>query len=428
MLDRTKAPHITDPVDFELSLKPYTYRELRNNTPVYIVDAGAEEVMSLELLFEAGAALESKRQVAIAVNNLIKNGTKHKTAFEIAETVDYYGAYLNTSCGAEYSSITLSCLSKQLPSLLPLLVELLTESQFPQQELDIYKQNSLQRLHMNLKKGEFVAGRLIDAYVFGENHPYGKYTHAADLETLNRQDLLSFYEGYYTHGRLKIFVAGKLPTNIHTLLDESLGRLPFNQVASSLQNIDYSLSPAPEKVHSVVNDDSSVQGAIRLERWMAGRKDPDWSGLMVLNTVFGGYFGSRLMSNIREDKGYTYGIHSYMQNQLHESAWVISTEAGRDVSTATIEEVWKEAELLRTELIEEEELQLVKNYVIGSVLGSLDGPFQIINRWKSYILHDLPEDHFNRHIQVVKTITPETLRALAKKYLVAKEFYQLTVF
>ena len=134
------------------------------------------------------------------------------------------------------------------------------------------------------------------------------------------------------------------------------------------------------------------------------------------------------MSNIREDKGYTYGIHSYMQNQLHESAWVISTEAGRDVSAATIEEVWKEAAILREELIDQEELQLVKNYVIGSVLGSLDGPFQIINRWKSYILHDLPKDHFDRHIQVVKNIQPETLRELARKYLDPEAFYQLTVF
>lgn len=428
MLDRKTAPHITDPVDFDLHLKPVSIQELKNNTPVYSIDAGAEDVMSLELLFEAGSALESKPQVAVAVNRLIKNGTKNKTAFQIAETIDFYGAYLNTNCGTEYSSITLSCLSRQLPNLLPLLVELLTECLFPQQELDIYKQNSLQSLEMNLKKGEFVAGRLIDAYTYGPKHPYGKYTHKEDLKALDTQELLDFYKGYYTHGRLKIFVAGKLPKDIFSLLDNSLGNLPFNQGASLLGSIDYSHNPDQEKIHSVINDDNSVQGAIRLERLMPGRKSPDWSGLMVLNTVFGGYFGSRLMSNIREDKGYTYGIHSYLQNHLHESAWVISTEAGRDVCPATIEEVWKEAALLRTTLIDTEELQLVKNYVVGSVLGSLDGPFQIINRWKSYIIHDLPVDHFDRHMEIVKAIQPKTLKELAEKYLEEALFYQLTVF
>lgn len=428
MLDRKTAPHITDPVDFELELKAFSFRELKNHTPVYSIDAGAEDVLSLELLFEAGSALEAKPQVAAATNQLIKNGTKDKTAFQVAETVDFYGAYLNTNCGTEYSSITLSCLSRQLPNLLPLLVELLTEGQFPQQELDIYKQNSLQRLEMNLKKGEFIAGRLIDAYAYGPRHPYGQYTHKEDLAGLSRQDLLDFYKGFYTHGRLKIFVAGKLPGNIFSLLDNSLGLLPFNKGVSLLKSIDYSHDPAPDKIHTVINDDSSVQGAIRLARLMPGRKSPDWSGLTVLNTVFGGYFGSRLMSNIREDKGYTYGIHSYLQNHLHESAWVVSTEAGRDVCPATIEEVWKEAALLRTTLVDEEELQLVKNYVVGSVLGSLDGPFQIINRWKSYILHDLPLDYFDRHMEVVKEIQPEALKALAEKYLDASLFYQLTVF
>ncbi|SDZ92188.1 Predicted Zn-dependent peptidase [Arachidicoccus rhizosphaerae] len=428
MLDRKNAPHITDPVDFDLHLKSVAVAELKNNTPVYSIDAGAEEVMSLELLFEAGSALESKPQVAVAVNNLIKNGTSKKSAYEIAETVDFFGAYLNTSCSTEYSSITISCLSKQLPNLLPLLVELLTDSQFPEQELDIYKQNSLQRLEMNLKKGEFVAGQLIDAYAYGPYHPYGKYTHKEDLAALNRQDLLSFYKGHYTNGRVKIFVAGRLPTDIFALLNDSLGSLPFNQASSLLTTIDYEHDPDKEKVHTVTNDKGSVQGAIRLERLMPGRKSPDWSALTVLNTVFGGYFGSRLMSNIREDKGYTYGIHSYLQGHLHESAWVVSTEAGRDVCPDTIKEVWKEADLLRTTLIDPEELLLVKNYVVGSVLGTLDGPFQIINRWKSYILHDLPKDHFDRHMEVVKSVSAASLKELAGKYLDESLFYQLTVY
>jgi predicted Zn-dependent peptidase len=143
--------------------------------------------------------------------------------------------------------------------------------------------------------------------------------------------------------------------------------------------------------------------------------------------LFGGFFGSRLMSNIREDKGYTYGIHSYVQNHIQESAWMISTEAGKDVSEATVTEVYKEMDLLRNTLIDEEELLLVRNYMIGSILGDLDGPFQIIGRWKNIILNDLDEHYFYDSIKVIKSISAEELKALAEKYLKPADFYELVV-
>jgi predicted Zn-dependent peptidase len=147
-----------------------------------------------------------------------------------------------------------------------------------------------------------------------------------------------------------------------------------------------------------------------------------------LNNIFGGFFGSRLMSNIREDKGYTYGIQSYLQNHVQQCAWLISTDAGKDVCKATIEEVYKEMKILREELVEQDELKLVKNYMLGSLLGDLDGPFQIINRWKTYVLNDLTEDYFYNTIKVVREIQPEELQVLAKKYLREEDFYELVVY
>jgi len=149
--------------------------------------------------------------------------------------------------------------------------------------------------------------------------------------------------------------------------------------------------------------------------------------VMVLNTVFGGFFGSRLMSNIREDKGYTYGIHSYVQNHIHQSAWMISTDAGKDVCEATIEEVYKEMKLLREDLVDDEELLLVRNYLIGTILGDLDGPFQIMGRWKNLVLNNLTDDYFYRSIETIKTISAEELRELAKKYLNPEQFYEIVV-
>jgi predicted Zn-dependent peptidase len=170
-----------------------------------------------------------------------------------------------------------------------------------------------------------------------------------------------------------------------------------------------------------------VQGAIRLARPFPNRHHPDFSKVQVLNNLFGGFFGSRLMSNIREDKGYTYGIHSYLQNMIEQSAWMISTEAGKDVCAATISEVYKEMARLRDEKIEETELHLVRNFMMGSLLSDLDGPFQTISRWKSYILNGLDEGYFHKAINTIKTVSADELQELAKKYLNEEAFYELVV-
>ncbi len=422
-LNRKKAPKIVDAVDFNLQLKPYTKFILRNGVEVYSIDAGAEEVMSVECVFYAGNCFENQNLVAATTNFLLKNGTTSKTAFQVNEHFDYYGSYLSRACYNETATVSLHCLSKHVKELLPVVRELIADSVLPQEELEIYKQNMKQRLEVNMKKSDFVAGRLIDAYVYGEGHPYGRYTRAADFDNLHREQLLDFYKKYYQNGRLVIFTAGRLPADIETLLNDAFGDLPNGMTATT----EHHPQPATEKKYRVINDENGVQGSIRLARAFPNRKHPDFLPAQVLNILFGGFFGSRLMLNIREDKGYTYGIHSYLQNHMAHSAWMISTEAGREVSEATITEIHKEMADLRTELVDEEELLLVRNYMMGSILGDLDGPFQLIGRWKNIILNELGEDYFNRSIQVIKSVTAEELQALAQKYLNPEEFYELVV-
>ena len=424
-MNRKSPPIIKDAIEFNLQLKPCKTFILDNGVPVYTIDAGAQEVVQVELVFYAGNWFEQQRSVAAATNYLLKNGTSNKSAFEINEEFEYYGAYCNRSCFNETAVVTLSALTKQLPAILPVVREMITDSVFTEEELDIYKQNSKQRLKVNLQKSDFVATRLIDAYLFGEDHPYGKYTNPEDLDALNSKLLKDFFNQYYLNGQCVIFVSGKLPADIETQLNNAFGNLslkPFNNQLSTIIQ-----TPAAEKKYRIQNDADGVQGAIRIARHFPNRHHPDFMKVMVLNTVFGGFFGSRLMSNIREDKGYTYGIHSYVQNHIHESAWMISTDAGKDVCEATIEEVYKEMKLLREDLIDEEELLLVRNYLIGTILGDLDGPFHIMGRWKNLLLNNLTDDYFYRSIETIKTISAEELREMAKKYLNPEQFYELVV-
>jgi predicted Zn-dependent peptidase len=424
-LDRTKPPAIKDAVEFDLKLKPYEKTVLDNGVPVYNINAGAEEVMSVELVFFAGNSYEEKNLVAAAVNALLKNGTTKRTAFQINNHFEYYGSYLNRNCYNETATLSLHTLCKHLPELLPVMQEIVTDSVFPEEEISIFKQNSKQRLAVGLKKCDFVAGRLIDAYVFGEQHPYGKYSHAEDYDVLQRNELIDFYKKYYSNGQCIIFCAGKLPSNLYQQLNDCFGKLPLQPPPSETES--FIVTPALQKKYRISNDPDGVQGAIRLAQPFPNRTHPDFLKCSMLNTLFGGYFGSRLMSNIREDKGYTYGIHSYIQNHVHQTAWMISTEAGKDVCEATIEEVYKEMQLLREELVDDEELMLVRNYMMGLILGDLDGPFQLIARWKNIILNNLDETYFYKSIQNIKTVSAEELKEMANKYLLPEKFYELVV-
>ncbi|MGB5007666.1 MAG: pitrilysin family protein [Ferruginibacter sp.] len=424
-MNRIEAPVIKDAIEFNLQLKPCRQFTLNNGVPVYAIDAGAQEVLQLELVFYAGNWFEQQKNVAAATSYLLKNGTSGKNAFQLNETFDYYGAYCNRSCYNETAVVTLSCINKHLPALLPVVREMITDSVFPETELDIYKQNSKQKLKVSLQKCDYVANRLADAYLYGETHPYGKYTNPEDLDALNSSLLKDFFKQYYLNGQCVIFVSGKLPENLPGQLNNAFGDLglkPFNKVIPPITQL-----PASEKKYRIQNDVNGVQGAIRIARPFHNRHHPDFMKVMVLNTLFGGFFGSRLMSNIREDKGYTYGIHSFVQNHIHDSAWMISTEAGKDVCEATIEEVYKEMKILREEPVDAEELLLVRNFLIGTILGDLDGPFHIMGRWKNLVLNNLTDDYFYRSIETIKTISAEELQELAKKYLNPEEFYELVV-
>jgi len=427
MLNRTIAPPIKDARDFDLQLPLYKKHVLSNGVEVYAIDLGTEDALMITWIFDAGNSYEGQNGLAAAVSALLKNGTSTRTAFNINEHFEYYGAFLSRASHHETADITLHCLNKHVSQLLPVVAELISDSIFPEEELAIYKKNGQQRLQVNLKKSDFVAGRLIEAYLYGKEHPYGKYSHLEDFQHLQRQDLLDFFQKNYSHGACRIIVAGKLPATLLEELERDFGSLPLHAPIPQNPSTLPPIIPAQQKKYDITNDPDGVQGSIRIARNFPNRHHPDFQKVQVLNNVFGGFFGSRLMTNIREDKGYTYGIYSYLLNNRQESALLITTEAGKEVCRATIEEVYKEMQLLREEPIDEEELAMARNFTIGTILGDLDGPFQVASRWKNLILNDLDERYFYEGIRIVKTITAEELQELANRYLAPAAFFELVV-
>ncbi|PQJ10482.1 insulinase family protein [Flavipsychrobacter stenotrophus] len=424
-LDRTKPPVIHDAVEFDYKLPPLNTTTLDNGLPLYWVDAGVQDVVQIDWVFPAGLWFEQKEAVAHATAGLLKNGTSKHTSEQISEALEFYGAQLKTSAGNDFATVTLYSLTKHLPALLPMVLEILTEATYPEHEVEIYKRNVTQRLLVNLRQCEFVANQRIDALLFGEHHPYGRFTKQATIDAINREDLLAYYKGHYSLANVRMFMAGKVSVADVKHLNEVFGAAPI--VATPVAPVAFDHVQRSERVQRISNEPNGVQGAIRIGRLFPNRHHPDYTPMVVLNTLFGGYFGSRLMSNIREDKGYTYGIHSSLGPEVNGGSLVIGTETGRDVTEAAVIEVYKEMELLCNEPADEEELLLVKNYLLGGILGDLDGPFSILQRWRTLILNGFTEEQFNRNINIYKNITTAELQALAKKYFVKEEFYEIVV-
>jgi predicted Zn-dependent peptidase len=209
MLNRKTAPPIKDPIELDLQLPKYEQFTLDNGVPVYSINAGAQEVTLIELVFFAGNWYEDQNIVAGTANHLLKNGTSKRSAFEINEHFEYYGAYLNRNCFNETANITLHCLNKHLENVLPVIEELITDAVFPDEELAIYKQNQIQRLKVSLQKCDFVANRFIDRHLYGFNHPYGRYTSIEEFNALQREQIIEFYNHYYRNGKCNIL----LPAN-----------------------------------------------------------------------------------------------------------------------------------------------------------------------------------------------------------------------
>jgi zinc protease len=421
MLNRTITPEFRQVNDINF-LEPQK-QHLDNGIPVFTINAGKQDLVRIELIFENVNWNVEQPLQAIAVNHLINNGTNTLTAKDIAEKVDYYGAFLQTEYGADQSSVKVYTLNKHLSSVLPILRSILMESIFPEHELAIFAQNQKQSLQVNLQKNDFLARKHFAHALFG-NSTYGSDIQLSDYDAVKREDLLEYFHAAYKPENCTIFVAGKFGQSEFDLLNQTFGKNWENKGSSEINSFQFTAEGAGELF---IEKPEAVQSAIRMGRRSINRTHADFAGLQVLNCLLGGYFGSRLMANIREDKGYTYGIGSAVVSLRDAGYFFIATEVGADVCTAALTEIEKEINLLKTDLVESPELDLVRNYMLGSMLGSLENAFSHIDKFKNVYYSKLDYQYYQDYINIVKTISPEEILELAGRYLNFDNFTKVIV-
>ena len=421
-LDRKKAPafHQVNNIEF----LDATTTSLDNGIEVNYLNGGSQEILKIDFIFDAGNWFQAKPLIASSTNQLIKEGTKNYSAFEISEGIDIYGAFFAVESSYDNATLTLYTLSKHLESVLPYVKEIILSPSFSEREFNIYRDNAIERFKINLEKVSFIARKEFMLAMFGDQHPYGIDVSLASYENLALSDITNFYSSNYNLGNCSILIAGLVNQSTIESLNVFFGGEEItNNVMPKKQA---SIIPTDQD-NLFIEKENALQSAIRIGSTIPNKLHVDHNGLQILNTVLGGYFGSRLMRNIRENKGYTYGINSGIISLKNAGYFFIGTEVGSQVTKDALSEIYKEIELIRTQEIPKEELNLVKNYMLGQLLKSCDGPFNMAALFEGVNEYGLDYSFYNNYIKTIKEITPKTLLELGAKYLNKSDLTEIVV-
>lgn len=396
---------------------------LANKIPVCSINAGTQDIVKIDFVFQAGSWEQDYLLQSMFTNLMLNEGTKKYSSQKIAEIFDYYGAHLNLSVEKHNAVLTFVSLTKHIDKLFPVVDDILKNSVFPEKEFNVIRQKEKQKFIVEASTVKTIARNKFSEILFGTNHPYGKVSTANDFDRINIEQLKSFYSRLYSSNNCKIFIAGKVNDVVLSGIEKYFGGNDWLKPLK-LGKADIAIISDKKKNHFIKKNDA-VQSAIRVGKILFNKLHPDFLGMQVLNTILGGYFGSRLMANIREDKGYTYGIGSGMIPMKYTGLFAIMSEVGADVSQNTIKEIRFELKKLRTESIPAEELALVRNYMLGEMLSGFDGPFATIEAYKGLKEYNLNVDYFNKAVETIRTINSKELKKLANEHLHEDSMYYI---
>ncbi len=419
--------HSINPDSFGIdSLIPLKNR-FDNGIPYYQINKGTQDVLKIEFLFKAGTFCQEVPFSAFSAVQLLTEGTLNYTAEKIADTFDFFGAYIEKEIDRDFASVTIYCLNTLLEKILPYVEEIIKCPVFPDDEISIFKERQKSQLTINNQKVDFVARTKFTELIFGASHPYGQKAEIKDIENITYDHIHDFYQKYFHSDNCNILISGIIKNDTVALLEKYFGQSKWGMTNGSIQLKGIPEIDAQLQMKNFIDKEDAVQSAIRIGRVMFSLKDPDFHKFKIVNTILGGYFGSRLMKNIREDKGYTYGIGSGIMPLKHSGYFFITTEVGQEYTAQTIDEIYKELKRLRDEPVSVEELSLVKTYKMGAFMRSIDGPFAIADIVKPMIQFDLSDDYYKNYLKTIQIITSEDILLIANKYLQDNNLYELIV-
>lgn len=399
-------------------------RALPNGILLHHLPGEDKGVVRLDILFRGGYSVQRKPLQALFTNRMLREGSEGCSGTEISRKLDYYGAWIDMYSSQECNHIILYVLAKHLPHLLPVVEDFVKHPLFPQDNLDVVRRNNKAHFLINSKKVEVVAQRYFEQALWGPSHPLGSVVQAEDYDAITRDDLLRYYSDVYSHRNCTLFLTGTHDAAVVDAVTAAFGCGEWGAAPQAVVDV-----PAPASLvgHKKIVMEDTLQSAVKVGCFTLPSAHPDFFDLRILNVLLGGYFGSRLMSNIREENGYTYDIISEIDAYGRGNAFMISSQCDNEYVAPLLAELYKEIERLRDEEIPAAEVELVRNYIMGELCREFEG---VVAKTEVFVNAWLSGDGFdsiNRYIDAVKAITPQRLQQVARKYLLRENMIEIVV-
>ena len=396
--------------------------QLSNGIPLHIFSGAPNDILRIDLVFDCGRWTEKAPLIADATAVLFKSGTTALSSFQLNEKIDFFGTTIKAGAGYNTLTVSLYCMNRFLEPSLELLLTCLQSIIFPEQEVSVYQKNSLAKLRLSKEKNDYLADTAFRKTLFGDTHPYGYETTETAIQHITTEKLFGYYSTQLRTDNLIIYMAGKADAAAIKLVEKYLGN--WNPGREKTEAVTYTFSSSAEK-NIRIPKEKSVQASVAIGKILFNKQHKDYAPFTLLNTIFGGYFSSRLMSNIREEKGLTYGIHSGLSPLKYSGSWAIYTDTNNKTLEICLREIYLELERLQNEPIPAEEIKLARNYILGKYLSRTDGPFNRMETFKSYLIEGISIATFQQYVEEIKAADAVSLQRLAQLYLSKDSMYEV---
>lgn len=414
--DRSKPPELGPPPS--LSLPSIQKTTLSNGIPVVVMEKHEVPIVQLNLMVRAGSTVEPQSKIGLAslTAAMLKEGAGDKSSLELADAIEYLGASINASPGYHATWVSLHTPLSKFGQAFDLFADIVLRPTFPATELERLRKERLTALVQMYDQPTMVASVATSKLVFGEKHPYGRRAMGTEktLRGFTIDDVKEYYGKYFHAGNAAFIVVGDVKiAEVVAKLEKAFGA--WRKGEPTVANVD-----VPDQVNSriiyLIDKPEAPQSVVRISRVGVNRTTKDFFPLVVMNTILGGSFSSRLNINLREKHGYTYGASSSFDMRLAPGPFV----AGASVQTAVTDKAMTE---FMNELngillpVSDQELTRAKNYLALGYPGNFESVMEVAGQLGEMLFYNLPDDYFNNYIKNVLAVTKDDVQRVAKKYL-----------
>lgn len=405
--------------------------EARGGQPkVVYLDGGHEPLLRIDIQWNHGFWHERTFLSLRLMTRMLSEGTRHRSAAEWTGAVDYWGGQIRFSSDAEQTTATLLVLDRFLPHVWPLLLEALTEPSFGQEELNSIIQSKVQHWHIESRKVSFLSGRQLRQMVYPFGHPESRLSTPEDYKAIRREDLLEAHHQLLNSQTWSVSVCGPGASAVIPDLVEDLG-MAFPNSKASAGSTGYEFKgadgpnsitepgsvPDPAAAMFFVPKEGALQVSLRAALVWPPKTDAVYHHLKILVTVLGGYFGSRLMQNLREDLGLTYGVGARLRSYRNHALMTVQSELSAGSEGMALEQIRFEMDRLGREPLSSAEWGRVRSYLRGQLMAGLDGNLAIMDRYWDLESFGLGEEYLRDYLRILDSTTPDVLMKVAAQYL-----------